>query len=64
MARRVVDGLEAEDGDDARGTRLFDASAEGADLVADHLQRTRDVGRRRRRQPHPQEGQVATVPLR
>ena len=38
VARGVVDGLQAEDGDDARGARLLDASAEGADLVGDQLQ--------------------------
>jgi hypothetical protein len=43
VACRVVDRFKAEDGDGARGTRLFDPSAEGADLFANHLERARPL---------------------
>ena len=62
MARGIVDGFETEDRDDARGTRFLDAPTEGADLLADHLQRTACVHHRRLQEFHAQEGEVTALP--
>src|SRR4029450_13271828 len=64
MARGGVDGLEAKTRNDARGARLFDPSTERADLFADHFQRARDLARCRLENPHTQERQERTLPLR
>ena len=64
MARGIVDGVEAEDRDDAGGTGLLDVPTEGSDLLADHLQRPTNVYCWRLRKLHAHERQVTALPLR